>query len=151
MKSWMAVVMIMCLGGCAAAPAKPPTGCENSFVWQCGFMPHGKNLVELGFAALLTAEPKFKPQVKAGAIKGWQLVQDETLKGAVGELLELLEKNSQYAPLALFALERLDRERTLDKCDQEVLLGMFHDIAVYAGAREPDFDTGVAEMADSRQ
>jgi hypothetical protein len=146
MKKLVAVLMVICLGGCVTAPAKPPAGCENAFVWQCGFMPQGRELVELGFASLLTAEPKLKPQVKAGAVKGWRLVQEGTLKGAVAELLVLLEEHPQYAPLALFALQRLDLERTMDKCDQEVLLSMFRHIAVYAGARDQDFLNSFAEL-----
>jgi len=151
MKSLMVVLMVMCLGGCAATPVKAPAGCENSFVWQCGFMPQGKDLVELGFAALLTAKPEFRPQIKAGALKAWQAVQKGTLKGAVGELLKVLENNPQYAPLALFALERLNLEKALDKCDQEVLLDMFHAIAVYAGAQDKDFNPGLAEVASSQR
>lgn len=151
MKKVIAVLMVMSLGGCVAAPAKAPAGCENSFVWQCGFMPQGRELVELAFAALLTAEPKLKTQVKAGAVKGWRLVQEGTLKGAVAELAALLEKNPQYAPLALFALQRLDLDKTLDKCDQEVLLSMFHNIAVYAGAKEQDFPSDLAELDTLRQ
>lgn len=146
MKKLAAVLMIICLGGCVTAQVKPPTGCEKSFVWQSGFMPEGREIVELGFAALLTAEPNLKPQVKAGAVKGWKLVHEGTLKGAVAELLILLEKSPQYAPLTLFALQRLDLERTLDKCDQEVLLSMFHNIAVYAGAKDQDFQSNMAEL-----
>jgi hypothetical protein len=151
MKKLAAVLMVICLGGCMTAPAKAPAGCENSFVWQSGFMPEGRELVELGFAALLTSEPKLKAQVKAGAVKGWELVQEGTLKGAVAELLTLLEENPQYAPLALFALQRLDLEKTLDKCDQEALLSMFHNIAVYAGAKGQDFVSDLAELASPRR
>lgn len=150
MKKLSAVFIVICLCGCITAPAKPPAGCESSFVWKSGFMPEGRELVELGFAALLTAEPKVKPEVKAGAVKGWNLVQKGTLRGAVGELLPLLEKNPEYAPLALFALQRLDLEKTLDKCDQEVLLSMFRNIAIYAGARDQDFGSDMAELATSR-
>ena len=150
MKKLAAVLMVICLCGCVTSPSQPPTDCENSLVWQSGFMPEGKELVELGFAALLTAEPKIKAQVKTGAVKGWRLVQQGSLKGAVGELLPLLEKNPEYAPLALFALQRLDLERTLDKCDQEVLLSMFHNIAVYAGARDQDFADTMADLANHR-
>ena len=146
MKKVIAVLMVMCLGGCVTAPAKPPVGCENSFVWQCGFMPQGEELVELGFAALLTAKPQIMPQVKAGAIKGWRLIQEGTLKGAVAELSVILAKNPQYAPLALFALQRLDLEKTLDKCDQAVLSDMFHNIALYAGAGDQDFESGLAKL-----
>ena len=146
MKKWMALLMVICLGGCVAAPSKPPTGCENSFVWQCGFMPDGQELVELAFAALLTANPKLMPQMKDGTIKGWQLVKEETLKSAVAELLVVLNKNPQYAPLAFFALQRLDLEKTLDPCDQEVLLDMFHNIALYAGAKDQDFSGGLAQL-----
>lgn len=146
MKKMAAVLMVICLIGCVTAPAKPPAGCENSFVWQSGFMPEGRELVELGFAALLTAEPKLKPQVKDGAVKGWRLVQEGSLKGAVAELLTLLEKNPEYAPLALFALQRLDLEKALDKCDQEALLSMFRNIAIYAGARDQDFQSYIAEL-----
>lgn len=150
MKKLSAVFIVICLCGCITAPAKPPADCENSFVWQSGFMPEGRELVELGFAALLTAEPKVKPEVKTGALKGWNLVQKGTLRDAVGELLPLLEKNPEYAPLGLFALQRLDLEKTLDKCDQEVLLSMFRNIAVYAGARDQDFAGDMAELATSR-
>jgi hypothetical protein len=136
----------MCLGGCATMATKPPEGCENSFVWQSGFMPNGKELVELGFAALLTAEPNLKNQVKSGALKGWRLVQEGTLRAAVAELLVLLEKNPQYAPLALFALQRLDLDKTLDRCDQEVLLSMFRNIAIYAGAGSQDFSASLAGL-----
>lgn len=147
MKKLIAVLMVICLGGCVMAPAKPPVGCEDAFVWQCGFMPEGRELVELGFASMLTAEPKLKPQVKTGALKGWRLVQEGTLKAAVEELLVFLKEYPQYAPLALFALQRLDLERTMDKCDQEVLLSMFHNIAVYAGASDQDFGNSFAELA----
>jgi hypothetical protein len=78
-------------------------------------------------------------------------VQEGTLKGAVAELLTLLEENPQYAPLALFALQRLDLEKTLDKCDQEALLSMFHNIAVYAGAKGQDFVSDLAELASPRR
>lgn len=139
MKRLVVGLVLICLGGCVATPAKPPTGCENAMVWQSGFMPEGRDLVELGFAALLTAEPKLKAQVKAGALKGWRVVKTGALKGAVVELSTLLDKNPQYAPLALFALQRLDLDRSLDACDQKVLLSMFHNIAVYAGASEQDF------------
>lgn len=151
MKKLAAVLMVICLAGCLTAPAKPPAGCEDSFVWQSGFMPEGRELVELAFAALLTSEPKLKPQVKTGAVKGWKLVQEGTLKGAVTELLVLLEKNPQYAPLALFALQRLDLERALDKCDQEALLSMFRNIAFYAGATDQDFYSDVAELVSPRR
>ena len=104
MKKLILVLMIICLAGCAGAPAKPPTGCENSLVWKSGFMPDGQELVELGFAALLTADPSLMPQVKDGAIKAWRLAKDGTLKGAVTELLDILNKVPQCAPLALFAL-----------------------------------------------
>ena len=146
MKKLAAVLMVICLAGCLTATAKPPAGCEDSFVWQSGFMPEGRELVELAFAALLTSEPKLKTQVKTGALKGWMLVQDGTLKGAVTELLVLLEKNPEYAPLALYALTRLDLEKALDKCDREVLLSMFHNIAVYAGATDQDFYSDVAKL-----
>ena len=146
MKKLAAVLMVICLAGCLAATAKPPVGCEDSFVWQSGFMPEGRELVELAFAALLTAEPKLKSQVKTGALKGWKVVQEGTLKGAVTELLVLLEKNPEYAPLALYALTRLDLERALDECDQEVLLSMFRNIAIYAGATNQDFYSDVAEL-----
>ena len=151
MKKLAVVLMIICLAGCLTAPAKPPAGCEDSFVWQSGFMPEGREFVELAFAALLTSEPKLKSQVKTGALKGWQLVQEGTLKGAVAELLVLSEKNPQYAPLALFALQRLDLEKALDKCDQEVLLSMFHNIAIYAGATNQDFYSDVAKLASPRR
>jgi hypothetical protein len=144
------VLMVMCLGGCVGAPTKPPTGCENSFIWQCGFMPQGQEMVELGFAALLTADPKLMPEVKAGAIKGWQLVQNGTLRGAVTDLLTFLNKNPQFAPLALLALQHLDLDKTLDQCDQTVLLDMFHNIALYAGATDQDFSGGLAKL-DSPQ
>jgi hypothetical protein len=150
MKMVAAVLMVMCLCGCMTSPPQPPAGCENSLVWQSGFMPEGRELVELGFAALLTAEPQIKARVKAGAIKGWHLVQEGTLKGAVEELLPLLEEHPQYAPLALFALQRLDLEKALNRCDQEVLLSMFHNIAIYAGAREQDFADTMAEAANPR-
>lgn len=149
MKKLAAVLMVLCLCGCMTSPSKPPAGCEDSLVWQSGFMPEGRELVELGFAALMTAEPQVKNQVKDGAVKGWHLVQQGSLKGAVGELLPLLEKNPEYAPLALFALQRLDLEKSLDKCDQEALLSMFHNIAVYAGARDEDFVDTVADLANS--
>jgi hypothetical protein len=151
MKKLAVVLMILCLAGCLTAPAKPPAGCEDSFVWQSGFMPEGRELVELAFAALLTSEPKLKPQVKTGALKGWQLVQEGTLKGAVTELLVLLEKNPQYAPLALFALQRLDLEKALDKCDQEALSSMFRNIAFYAGATDQDFYSNVAKLVSPRR
>jgi hypothetical protein len=146
MKKLVAVLMVICLAGCVTAAAKPPAGCENSFIYQCGFMPEGQELVELAFAALLTADPNLMPQVKTGAIKGWQLVQDGTLKGAVGELMAILNKNPQYAPLALFALQRLDLEKSLDTCDQAVLLNMFHNIALYAGAQDQDFSSHLAKL-----
>jgi hypothetical protein len=146
MNKAMAVLMVLCLAGCITALAKAPTGCENSLIWQSGFMPQGQELVELGFALLLTAEPQTMPQVKAGAIKGWRLIQEGTLKGAVAELLVVLKKNPQYASLAIFALERLDLEKTLDKCDQEVLLSMFHNIAEYAGAEDQDFSSNLAKL-----
>jgi len=151
MKKLAAVLMVICLAGCLTAPAKPPAGCEDSIVWQSGFMPEGRELVELAFAALLTSEPELKSQVKTGAVKGWKLVQEGTLKGAVTELLFLLEKNPQYAPLALFALQRLDLEKALDKCDQEVLLSMFRNIAFYAGATDQDFYSDVAELVSPRR
>ncbi|MFZ2089926.1 MAG: hypothetical protein WAU47_15265 [Desulfobaccales bacterium] len=150
MKKWIAVFMVMCLGGCAAAPVKAPLGCEKSLVWTSGFMPKGRDLVELGFAALLTAEPKLQNQVKDGAIRGWRLVEGGTLKGAVAELLTILDKHPQYAPLALFALQRLDLEKSLDKCDMEVLLSMFRNIAIYAGARDGDFSDSLANMVNPR-
>ena len=107
MKKLILVLMIICLAGCAGTQVKPPTGCDNSLVWKSGFMPDGQELVELGFAALLTADPSLMPQVKTGAIKGWQLAKDGTLKGAVTELLGILNKVPQCAPLAAFALQRL--------------------------------------------
>jgi hypothetical protein len=146
MKKLAAVLMVICLAGCLTATTKAPAGCEDSFVWQSGFMPEGRELVELAFAALLTAEPDLKPQVKTGALKGWKLVQEGTLKGAVTELLVLLEKNPEYAPLALYALTRLDLEKALDECDQKVLLSMFSNIAIYAGATDQDFYSDVAEL-----
>jgi hypothetical protein len=106
-------------------------------------------LVELGFASLVTAEHKVKPQVKTGALTGWRLVKIGTLGGAVTELLGLLEKEPRYAPLALYALQRLDLDRSLYKCDQEVLLSMFHNIAVYAGATEQDFSEILAGLAST--
>lgn len=145
MKHLLTGLALLCLWGCVSLPAKPPAGCEEAMVWQSGFMPEGRELVELGFAALLTAEPQLKPQVKAGALKAWRLVQAGTLKGAVAELLVLLEKYPQYAPLAWYALLRLDIERPLDPCDQEVLLAMCRNIALYAGAREQDFSDSLAE------
>jgi hypothetical protein len=151
MKKLMAVLMVMCLAGCITATAKAPTGCENSFIWQSGFMPQGQDLVELGLAVLLTAEPQTIPQVKAGALKGWRLVREGTLKGAVAELLAVLKQHPQYAPLAMFALQRLDLEKTLDKCDQEVLLSMFHNIGMYAGAEEQDFSSSLANLTSPPQ
>jgi hypothetical protein len=151
MKKLVAILMVMCLAGCITATAKAPTGCENSFIWQNGFMPQGQDLVELGFAVLLTAEPQTISQVKAGAIKAWRLVQEGTLRGAVSELLAVLKKHPQYAPLAIFALQRLDLEKALDKCDQEVLLSMFHNIAVYAGAEDQDFSSNLANLNSLRQ
>lgn len=151
MKKLAAVLMVICLAGCLTATVKPPEGCEDSFVWQSGFMPEGRELVELAFAALLIAEPELKTQVKTGALKGWMLVQDGTLKGAVTELLVLLEKNPEYAPLALFALQRLDLEQALDECDREVLLSMFCNIAVYAGATNQDFYGALVELHRPRR
>ena len=151
MKKLIAVLMVICLAGCVTATTKPPAGCENSFVWQCGFMPEGQELVELAFAALLTADPSLMPQVKTGAIKGWQLVKDGTLKGAVEELLVILNKNPQYAPLALFALQRLDLEKSLSTCDQAVLLDMFHNVALYAGAQDQDFSSNLANLDSPQQ
>jgi|UniRef100_A0A7V6A116 hypothetical protein len=150
MKKLIVALVIICLGGCAGTPPKPPTGCENSFIWKCGFMPEGQDVVELGFAALLTAEPKIMPQVKAGAIKAYQLVQNGTLKGAVAALAEILNKNPRLAPLALAALQHLDIDMSLDSCDQAVLLEMFHNIALYAGATDQDFNTSLAKL-DGRQ
>lgn len=147
MKNLLVILMILCLGGCATMTTKAPEGCENSWVWQSGFMPTGKELVELGFAALLTAEPNLKSQVKSGALKGWRLVQEGTLRAAVAELLVLLEKNPQYAPLALFALQRLDLDKALDRCDQEALLAMFRNIAIYAGAESQDFSANLAGLS----
>ena len=151
MKKLIVVLMVIGLAGCATAPTKTPTGCEQSLVWQSGFMPQGQELVELAFAALLTAEPGLMPQVKTGAMKGWHLVQDGTLKGAVAELLTILNNHPQYEPLALFALERLDLEKSLDSCDQAVLLDMFHNIARYAGAKEQDFSSNLAKLDSPRQ
>jgi hypothetical protein len=151
MKKLLILLMVMCLGGCAGVPAKPPTGCENSFIWQCGFMPRGQEVVELGFAVLLTADAKLMPEIKAGAVKGWQLVKNGTLGGAVSELLTLLNKNPQYAPLALYALQRLDLDRSLDPCDQAVLQDMFHNIALYAGARDQDFSSNLAKLDSPQQ
>jgi hypothetical protein len=150
MKKLIVVLMVMCLGGCAGAPVNTPTGCENSFIWQSGFMPQGQDMVELGFAALLTADPKLMPEVKTAALKAWQLVNNGTLGGAVSELLDVLNKNPQYAPLALYALQRLDLDRSLDPCDQAVLLDMFHSIALYAGATDQDFTSKLANL-DSPQ
>lgn len=147
MKKLVIALMLICLAGCAGIATKPPAGCETAFVWESGFMPEGRELVELGFASLITAEPKFKPQVKAGALKAWRLVLDGTLGGAVTELLGLLEKNSQYTPLALYALQRLDLDLNLNSCDQEVLLSMFRHIAMYAGATEQDFTISLASLA----
>lgn len=146
MKKLAAVLLVLCLCGCVTSPPTAPEGCEDSLVWQSGFMPQGRELVELGFAALMTAEPDLKLQVKAAAVKGWRLVQEGSLKGAVGELLPLLEEHPRYAPLALFALQRLDMEKSLTKCDREVLLSMFHNIAVYAGAQDQDFAETMAEL-----
>jgi hypothetical protein len=151
MKRLIVLLMVLCLGGCAGTPTQPTTGCENSFIWQCGFMPQGQELVELGFAALLTADPKLMPAVKDGAIKGWQLVKNGTLGGAVAELLGVLNKNPQFAPLALYALQRLDLNKSLDPCDQAVLLDMFHSIALYAGATDQDFSSNLAGLASSQQ
>ena len=147
MKKLVIALMLICLAGCAGIPTKPPAGCEAAFVWESGFMPEGRELVELGFASLITAEPKGKPQVKAGAVKAWKIVQDGTIGGAVSELLGLLEKNSQFTPLALFALQRLDLDRSLNTCDQEVLLSMFRNIAMYAGATENDFTNNLAKLS----
>lgn len=144
MKHLLTGLMLLCLWGCVAMPVRPPAGCEGAMVWQSGFMPEGRELVELGFAALLTAKPELKPQVKGGALKAWRLVKAGSLKGAVAELLVLLDKYPQYAPLALYALMRLDLERTLDPCDQEVLLAMCQNLAFYAGAREQDFSDSLA-------
>jgi len=151
MNKLILVLMVIGLAGCASAPTKAPAGCENSLVWQCGFMPQGQELVELAFAALLTAEPSLMPQVKTGAIKGWQIVKDGTLKGAVTELLTILNNNSQYEPLAIFALQRLDLEKSLDSCDQAVLLDMFHNIALYAGAQDQDFTSNLAKLESPQQ
>jgi hypothetical protein len=150
MKKLIVLFMVLCLGGCAGAPAKPPTGCENSFIWQSGFMPDGQDAVELGFATLLTADPSLMPQVKAGAITAWQLVNNGTLGGAVSELLVIVDKNPQFAPLALFALQRLDLDEALDQCDQAVLLDMFHNIGLYAGATDQDFTSTVAKLDSPR-
>lgn len=139
MKKWMVALMLLCLAGCATTTAKPPVGCENALVWESGFMPEGRDLVELGFASLLVAEPSVKPKVKAGALEGWRLVKAGYLRGAVGELLNLLEKYPRYTPLAMYALQRLDLDRSLDKCDQEALMTMFRNIAIMAGALEVDF------------
>ena len=79
------------------------------------------------------------------------MVQEGTLKGAVTELLVLLEKNPDYAPLALYALTRLDLEKALDECDQEVLLSMFRNIAIYAGATDQDFYSDVAKLDSPRR
>ncbi len=151
MKKLIIVLMVLCLGGCAGAPAKPPTGCENSFVWKCGFMPQGQEVVELGFAALLTADPKIRPEVKAGALKAYQLVQNGTLKGAVSALADVLNKNPQLAPLATAALQHLDIDMSLDQCDQTVLLDMFHNIALYAGATDQDFSSNLAKLDSPQQ
>jgi hypothetical protein len=151
MKKLILVLMIICLAGCAGTQVKSPTGCENSLVWKSGFMPDGQELVELGFAALLTADSSLMPQVKAGAIKGWQLTKDGTLKGAVTELLDILNKVPQCAPLAAFALQRLNLDKTLDQCDQQVLLDMFHNIALYAGATDQDFSVGLAQIDSPQQ
>jgi hypothetical protein len=150
MKKLVVLLMVLCLSGCVRAPAQPPTGCENSIIWQSGFMPTGQEVVELGFAALLTADPKLMPQVKAGAIKGWRLVQNGILRGAVAELLTILKKNPRYAPLALYALLRLDLDKALDQCDQAVLLDMLRDIALFAGASDQDFTRNLAGL-DSPQ
>lgn len=146
MKHLLTGLAFLCIWGCVSIPTQAPDGCEEAMVWQTGFMPQGRELVELGFAALLTAQPQLKPRVKAGALKAWRLVKGGTLKGAVAELLVLLDKYPQYAPLALYALQRLDLERTLSSCDQEVLLAMCHNIALYAGAGEQDFSDSLAEM-----
>jgi len=146
MKPLLTGIVCLIFLGCVSTPPTPPAGCETAMVWQSGFMPKGPDLVELGFAALLTAEPNFKVQVKNGALKAWHLVKARSLKGAVAELMVLLEKYPQYTPLALFALKRLDLERTLDPCDQKVLLGMCQNIAIYAGAREHDFEDGLAGL-----
>jgi hypothetical protein len=151
MKKLLVLLMIVCLGGCAGTPAKPPTGCENSFVWKCGFMPEGQEVVELGFAALLTADAKLMPDVKTGALKAYQLVQDGTLKGAVSALADVLSKNPQLAPLALAALQHLNMDIALDQCDQTVLVEMFHNIALYAGATDQDFTTTVANLDSPQQ
>lgn len=151
MKILVVALMLICLGGCAGLQTKPPVGCEEAMVWSSGFMPEGRELVELGFASLITAEPKVKPQVKAGALKAYRIVQDGTLGGAVSELLGLLEKNSQYTPLALFALQRLDLDRSLNSCDQEVLMSMFRNIAIYAGATEEDFTENLAKLSTPQQ
>lgn len=146
MKKLVIALMLISLVGCAGIQTKPPVGCEEAFVWKSGFMPEGRELVELGFASLITAEPKLKPHVKTGALKAWRLVHDGTLGGAVTELLGLVEKNPQYTPLALFALQRLDMDRSLNTCDQEVLLSMFRNIAIYAGATEQDFTASLASL-----
>jgi len=99
-----------------------------------------------GFAALLTADPSLMPQVKTGAIKAWQLVQNGTLKGAVTELLDLLNKVSPVAPIGTFALQRLNLDKTLDQCDQQVLLDIFYNIALYAGASDQDFSGNLAKL-----
>jgi hypothetical protein len=151
MKKLILVLMVIGLAGCASAPTKAPAGCEHSLVWQCGFMPQGQELVELAFAALLTAEPGLMPQVKTGAITGWHLVQDGTLKGAVTELLTILGDHPQYEPLALFALQRLDLEKSLDSCDQAVLRDMFHNIALYAGAQDQDLGSNLAKLDSPQQ
>ncbi len=147
MKKMVVILMVICLGGCLTVQKTPPAGCENSLVWRCGFMPTGKEVVELGFAALLAGEPDLKNTVKLAALKGRRLVQEGSLRAAVGELMVFLEKHPRYAPLALFALQRLDLDQTLDRCDREVLLSLFHNIALYAGAEDQDFTTGPAAAA----
>ncbi|MGQ9687278.1 MAG: hypothetical protein ACUVXF_00600 [Desulfobaccales bacterium] len=152
MKKVLVILMLLSLGGCATISTAPPAGCENSLVWQCGFMPQGKEVVELAFAALLTAAPELKNPVKKGALKGWRLVQDGTLGGAVAELMVLLEKHSsRYTPLARFALQRLDLDQALNKCDQEVFLALFRNIALYAGAEDQDFRAPLTELASPGQ
>jgi hypothetical protein len=139
MKKWGVGLMLLALAGCAATTAKPPAGCEQAYVWESGFMPEGRDAVELAVASLLVAEPALRPKVKSGALEGYRLVKAGSLRAAMGELLKLLEKYPRYTPLALFALQRLDLDRTLDRCDQEALMHMFRDIGVMAGAAESDF------------
>jgi hypothetical protein len=84
-----------------------------------------------------------RPKVKKRGVGGLSPGEGRDPSGAaMGELMKLLEKISPlHPPWPCSPLQRLDLDRSLDRCDQEALMQMFRDIGVMAGATEGDFSS----------